>query len=213
MWTIFLKVFIEFVTILLLFYVLGFWLPDMWEICSPTRDWICTPYVGRWSLNHWTTREVLLFTSHLWRRSCKFLSQKPFLPNTLAVEPFTQPIFTYHLLRQWQPTPVLLPGKSHGRRSLVGCSPWGSKESDTSEQLHFHFSLSCIGEGNGNPLQCSCLENPRDRGAWWAAIYGVAQSWTWLKRLSSSRSIYQPPVWGSGNTAMNKLLKTMEFAL
>ena len=53
-------------------------------------------------------------------------------------------------------------------------------------RLHFHFSLSCIGEGNGNPLQCSCLENPRDRGAWWAAVYGVAQSWPWLKRLSSS---------------------------
>ena len=60
------------------------------------------------------------------------------------------------------PTPVLLPRKSHGRRSLVGCSPWGCEESDTTEQLHFHFSLSCIGEGNGNPLQCSCLENPRD---------------------------------------------------
>jgi len=54
------------------------------------------------------------------------------------------------------------------------------------EQLHFHFSLSCIGEGNGNPLQCSCLENARDRGAWWAAISGVAQSRTQLKRLSSS---------------------------
>jgi len=51
----------------------------------------------------------------------------------------------------------------------------------------FHFSLSCIREGNGNPLQCSCLENPRDRGAWWAAVYGVAQSWTRLKRLSSSK--------------------------
>ena len=65
---------------------------------------------------------------------------------------------------------------------------WGHKESDTTEQLHFHFSLSCIGEGNGNPLQCSCLENPRDGGAWWAAIYRVAQSWTRLKRLSSSSS-------------------------
>ena len=83
---------------------------------------------------------------------------------------------------------VLLPGKSHGRRSLVGCSPWGRKESDTTEQLHFHFSLSCIGEGNGNPLQGSCLENPRDGGAWWAAVYGVAQSWTRLKLLSSSRA-------------------------
>ena len=88
--------------------------------------------------------------------------------------------------RQWHPTPVLLPGKSHGWRSLVGCSPWGRKESDTTERLHFHFLLWCIGEGNGNPLQCSCLENPRDRGAWWAAVYGVAQSRTWLKLLSST---------------------------
>ena len=64
----------------------------------------------------------------------------------------------------------------------------GSLESDTTERLHFHFSLSCIGEGNGNPLQSSCLENPRDGGAGWAAVYGVAQSWTWLKRLSSSSS-------------------------
>ena len=65
-----------------------------------------------------------------------------------------------------------------GWRSLIGCSPWGRKESDTTEQLHFHFSLLCTGEGNGNPLQCSCLENPRDGGVWWAAIYGVAQSRT-----------------------------------
>ena len=93
----------------------------------------------------------------------------------------------------WQPPPVLLPGKSHGRRSLVGCSPWGREESDTTERLHFHFSLSCIGEGNGNPLQCPCLENPKDGGAWWAAVYGVTQSRTRLKRLSSSSS-------GSTNT-------------
>ena len=90
--------------------------------------------------------------------------------------------------RQWHPTPVLLPGKSHGWRSLEGCSPWGGKESDTTERLHFHFSLSCIEEGNGNPLQCSCLENPRDGGAGWAAVSGVAQSQTRLKRLSSSSS-------------------------
>ena len=89
--------------------------------------------------------------------------------------------------RQWRPTPVLLPWKFHGRRTLVGCSPWGPEESDTTERLHFHFSLSCIGKGNGNPLQCSCLENPRDGGPWWAAVYGVAQSRTRLKRLSSSR--------------------------
>src|SRR5574341_377670 len=72
--------------------------------------------------------------------------------------------------RQWHPTQVLLPGKSHGWRSLVGCSPWGREESDTTGRLHFHFSLSCIGEGNGNPLQCSCLENPRAAGDWWAAV-------------------------------------------
>ena len=83
--------------------------------------------------------------------------------------------------RQWYPTPVLLPGKSHGRRSLVDCSPWGCKESDTTEWLHFHFSLSCIAEGNSNPLQCSCLENPGDRGAWLAAVYGfrrVGHDWS-----------------------------------
>ena len=91
--------------------------------------------------------------------------------------------------RRWHPTPVLFPGKSHGQRSLVGCRPWDLEESDTTERLHFHFSLSCIGEGNGNPLQCSCLENPRDGGAWWAVVSGVSQSQTRLKRLSSSSSI------------------------
>ena len=94
----------------------------------------------------------------------------------------------YHRRRQWHPTPVLLPGKSHGWRTLVGCSPWGCWGLDTTEWLHFHFSLSCIGEGNGNPLQCSCLESPRDWGAWWAAICGVARSRTQLMRLSSSSS-------------------------
>ena len=98
----------------------------------------------------------------------------------------------YYLLvagrRQWHPTSVLLPGKSHGQRSLEGCSPWGHWGSDTTERLHFHFSLSRIGEGNVNPLQCSCLENPRDGGAWWAAVSGVAHSRTGLKWLSSSNS-------------------------
>ena len=102
------------------------------------------------------------------------------------------PFLSYHnkdtWRRQWHPTPVLLPGRSHGWRSLVGCSAWGLEELEMTERLHFHFSLSCIGEGNGNPLQCSCLETPRDGGAWWAAINGVAQSWTRLKRLSSSSS-------------------------
>ena len=80
---------------------------------------------------------------------------------------------------QWHPTPVLLPGKSYGWRSLVGCSPWGSEELDMNEWLHFHFSLLCIGEGNGNPLQCSCLENPRD---------GVTQSQT---QLSGSMQYFE----------------------
>ena len=69
----------------------------------------------------------------------------------------------YKQRRQWRPTPVLSPGKSQGRRSLVGCSPWGRYESDTAERPHFHFSLSCIGEGNGTPLQYSCLGNPMGR--------------------------------------------------
>ena len=69
-----------------------------------------------------------------------------------------------------------------------GLQSMGSQKSDTTERLHFHFSLSCIGEGNGNPLQCPCLENPRDSGAWWAAVYGVAWSWTRLKGLCSSSS-------------------------
>ena len=97
------------------------------------------------------------------------------------------------LRRQWHPTPVLLPGESHGRRSLVGCSPWGCEELDTTERLHFHFSLSCIGEGNGNPLQCSCLENPREGGAWWAAVYGshrVGQDWSDLAAAVSENKMF-----------------------
>ena len=101
--------------------------------------------------------------------------------------------------RQWQPTPVLLPGDSHGWRSLVGCSPWGREESNTTERLHFHFSLSYTGEGNGTPLQCSLLENPRDRGAWWAAVSRVAQSWTWLKRPSSSKKTILRNIWKEFN--------------
>ena len=103
--------------------------------------------------------------------------------------------------RLWHPTPGLLPGKSHGRRSLVSCSPWGREELDTTEQLHFPFSFLGTGEGNGNPLQCSCLENPRDGGAWWAAVCGVTQSRTRLKRLSSNPS----SAWQSKLTLKNPL--------
>ena len=119
------------------------------------------------------------------------------LPSLLPVDKKLWPVLMVsNQRRQWHPTPVLLPGKSHGQRSLVGCSPWGLEESDvteqgsdTTERLHFHFSLSSIGEGNGNPLQCSCLENPRDGWAWQAAFYGVTQSWTRLKWLSSSSMV------------------------
>ena len=104
---------------------------------------------------------------------------------------FSLSLFTFmHWRSKWQPTPVFLPGESQGRGSLVGCSSWGCWGSDMTDRLHFHFSLSCIGEGNGNPLQCSSLENPRDRGAWWASVYEVAQSRTQQKWLSSRSSIY-----------------------
>ena len=116
---------------------------------------------------------------------CPILSFRPFI------------YFSLHIpwRRQWQPTPVLLPGKSHGWKSLVGYSPWGRKQLDTTEQLHFDFSLSCIGEGNGNPLQCSCLKNPRGRGTWWAAVYEVKLSRTRLKRLSNSSTYVHLAFW------------------
>ena len=96
--------------------------------------------------------------------------------------------------RQWHPTPVLLPGKSHGWRSLVGCSPWGREESDTTEWLHFHFSLSCIGEGNGNPLQCSCLENPRDGGPCGLASMGLHRvGHDWSDLAAAAAAYYWTP--------------------
>ena len=114
-------------------------------------------------------------------------------------------IFLMTQRRQWHPTPLLFsPGESHGWRSLVGCGPWGRKESDTTEQLHFHFALPCTGEGNGNPLQYSCLENPRDRGASWAALYGVPQSRTRLMQLSSS-SGNDKWCWASFNVLISHL--------
>ena len=169
---------------------------------SPTRDRIHTHYIRRWSLNHWGTRkvpipyffhEVLLYVDYRkevlpgkWIWVNYRLSRSNFPPKISSI--YKASILLVNQRRQWHPTPVLLPRKSHGQRSLVGCSPWGRKESDMTEQLHFHFSLSCIGEGNGNPLRCSCLENPRDRGAWLADIYAVTQSQKRLKRLSSSSS-------------------------
>ena len=98
-----------------------------------------------------------------------------------------------YLEKAMAPHSSSLAWKPHGWRSLVGCSPWGCLESDMTERLHFHFSLSCLGEGNSSPLQCSCLENPRDGGAWWVAVYGVTQSRTRLKRLSSSSLVFVAP--------------------
>ena len=111
---------------------------------------------------------------------CRVTCSSP-TPSILARQRYLWiPVFSYLVLlwRTWQPTPVFFPGKSHGQRNLVGYSPWGRKESGMIERLHFHFSLSSIGEGNGKPLQYSCLENPRDRGAWWAAVYEVTQGRT-----------------------------------
>ena len=103
-------------------------------------------------------------------------------------------LFTFmHWRRKWQPTPVFLPGESQGHWSLVGCSPWGRWELDTTQCLHFHFSLSCIGEGNGNPLQCSCLENPRGIGAWWAAVHGshrVGHDWNDLAAAAAAETYF-----------------------
>ena len=110
-----------------------------------------------------------------WAYACAWLSQ-----SILCMWTFSHDLLPSRR-GQWHPTPVLLPGDSHGQRSLVGCSPWGHEESGTTERLPFHFSLSCIGEGNGSPLQCSCLENPRDGGAWWVASVGshrVGHNWS-----------------------------------
>ena len=161
----------------------------MWDLSSPTRDWTPISCIARQILNCWTTREVPLYLFKLvfLFSSSKYLEVKLLDHMVASLLLFWGSLYCFPE-KQWQPTPVLLPEKSHGQRSLVGCSPWDCKESDRTERLHFHFSLSCTGEGNGNPLQCSCLENPRDRGAYWAAVYGVAQSRTWLKRLSSSSS-------------------------
>ena len=138
----------------------------------------------------------------MWNDHLNFFASLPFLSKAIVFSTFSFSFWSLNPYlqsysdcctldsqrKQWQATPVLLPRKSHGQRSLVGCNPWGREESDTTERLHFHFSLSHTGEGNGSPLQCSsCLENPRDEEAWWTAVYGVAQSRTQLKRLSSNQ--------------------------
>ena len=95
-------------------------------------------------------------------------------------------MYSLHLEKEMEPHSSTLAWKIPWMEEPVGYSPWGHTKSDTAEQLRFHFSLSCIREGNGNPLHCSCMENPRDGGAWWAAIYGVAQSPTRLSDLAAA---------------------------
>ena len=114
--------------------------------------------------------------------------------------------------RQWHPTPVFLPGKSHGWRSLVSCSPWGREESDTTELLHLHFSLSCIGEGNGNPLQCSLLDNPRDGSLLGCRLWGRIESDT-TEATQQQQQIYTSIFKSRGITlsAKVRLVKAMVF--
>ena len=100
----------------------------------------------------------------------------PSQPGMSTVPRLRNPTLGFVLRRQWHPTPVLLPRKSHGQRSLVGCSPWSHEELDRTEQLHFHFSLSSTGEGNGNPLQYACLENPRDGSLVGRCLWGRTKS-------------------------------------
>ena len=179
------------------------------EDLSSSSFWLSRVYVPSSGLNFLIYISKLLELNQMPRRSFLALSIYFSCTNTyrhfLCITHDTPTNGTslcngsccWHAFKQWHPTPVLLPGRSHGWRSLVGCSPWGREESDTTERLHFHFSLSCIGEGNGNPLQCSCLENPRDGGTWWAAVYGVAQSRTRLKRLSSILILAHTQIWVS----------------
>ena len=139
-------------------------------------------------LNNWTELIWVCSTQVFIRFETHLILLRNYVTNRIPTElRFTSRRVSYRR-RQRHPTPVLLLGKSHGQQRLVGCSSWGRKESDTTERLHFHSSLSWIGEGNGTPLQYSCLENPRDGGAWWAAVNGIAQSRTRLKQLSSSSS-------------------------
>ena len=152
----------------------------------PTQGWnLCLLY-----LLHWQADSLPLAPPGKpligWMEAIKYVGH---LANA-----WQRIIIQYILVRRrhWQPTPVLLPGESHGRRSLVGCSPWGHWGLHTTERLHFHFSLSCIGEGNGNPLQCSCLENPRDGGAWWLPFMGshrVRHDWSDLAAAAPAANI------------------------
>ena len=140
------------------------------------------------------TKETRQLSCQTWQRFLNVLDYSYFTNLDFLFFSFLSLVYSSFIQRrQWQLTPILLPGKSHGWRSLVGCSPWGRYKSGTTERLHFHFSLSCIGEGNGNPLQCSCLENPRDGGAWYAAVHGVhrvGHDWSDLAAAAAASFTY-----------------------
>ena len=121
----------------------------------------------------------------------QFAEKHNYLQSTIKCD---MPVFINRYQKAMAPHSSTLAWKIPWTEEPGGLQSRGLEESDTTERLHFHFSLPCIGEGNSNPLQCSCLENPRDGGAWWAAVYGVAQSRRWLKRLSSSSSSSSPSV-------------------
>ena len=165
-------------------------LSQFWLVTHPAQQFLMMCSVYRWN-KQGDSKQLYSFL-HLEPISCSIqvLTVASWTCIQVSQEKgkmvwFSISLRAFHWRRKWHPTPVLLPGKFHGWRTLEGCSPWGHWGSYTTERLHFHFSLSCIGEGNGNPLQCSCLENPRDGRAWWAAVYGIAQSQTRLKWLSS----------------------------
>ena len=165
----------------------------VFSLSSPMTPCSLPGSIIQWDV--WTRSPCTLELVHpvLWHRVDFSTLESTTLPSLLPLyfnDFFFLPGPSPFWRRQWHPTPVLLPGQSHGWRSLEGCSPWDRWGSDTTERFHFHFSLSCIGEGNGNPLQCSCLENPRDEEDRWAAVYGVTQSRTRLKWLSNSSNAF-----------------------
>ena len=163
--------------------------------CSLTLCFYYTWAVSQWGFSYiWVCLflEIAILKEHAYvKQKCFILKDSQInlgflVASSICIKRSVEIWLPGYLNLARRSTPVLLPGKSHGRRSLVGRSPWGREELDTTERLHSHFSLSCIGEGNGNPLQCSCLENPRGGGAWWAAVYGVAWSRTRLSDLAAS---------------------------
>ena len=167
---------------------------------SQTTDWTHGLCIGRWILIHYTTREVQRWLLCSPSTSISHPHVKH-AANWMVITVYTRYQVSHRLYLGFSRFRTLEKAMAPHSSTLAWKIPWtekpgglqsmGSLESDTTERLHFHFSLSCIGEGNGNPLQCSCLENPRDREDWWAAISGVAQGRKRLKRLSSSSSRFR----------------------